>query len=103
MIDFHKAAAGGFATGVLILCVLAISTPASARGGSGGANSLEAAAVPAAQADRASRRLPSIWTARQAAARLAASAPSPAGADSRRGQIASVEAEKALERTRSEA
>ena len=36
MIDFRKATAGGFAAGVLIMCVLALSGPASAKGGGGG-------------------------------------------------------------------
>jgi hypothetical protein len=36
MIDLRKASAGGFGAGVLIMCVLALSVPASARGGGGG-------------------------------------------------------------------
>jgi hypothetical protein len=36
MIDFRKAITGGFTVGILVVCVLAISAPASAKGGGGG-------------------------------------------------------------------
>ena len=35
MINFHKPIAGGFAVGILIACVLAMSAPVSAKGGGG--------------------------------------------------------------------
>ena len=35
MINFHKPIAGGFAIGILIACMLAMSTPVSAKGGGG--------------------------------------------------------------------
>src|SRR5258707_14032996 len=35
MINFQKPIAGGFTVGILVMCVLAMSTPASAKGGGG--------------------------------------------------------------------
>ena len=35
MINFRKLIAGGFAVGILIACVLAMSAPVSAKGGGG--------------------------------------------------------------------
>jgi hypothetical protein len=35
MIKFQKPVAGGIAVGILVICVLALSAPASARGGGG--------------------------------------------------------------------
>ena len=39
MINFHKQIAGGFAVGILIVGVLAMSAPVSAKGGGGGGSS----------------------------------------------------------------
>ena len=36
MIDFHKVIAGGFIVGIVAMCALAMSAPASARGGGSG-------------------------------------------------------------------
>jgi hypothetical protein len=36
MINFSRSIAGGFTVGILVMCVLAMSAPASARGGGGG-------------------------------------------------------------------
>src|SRR5258708_38245513 len=36
MIKLHKPIAGGFSAAILVMCVLALSAPASAKGGGGG-------------------------------------------------------------------
>ena len=69
MINFHKQIAGGFAVGILILCVLAMSAPVSAKG---------RAEVHLVHTNRVALRRPFFWKAPQLGVQSEAVAPSPA-------------------------